>query len=129
MYIYYVLHRLFGFTYLFAKQLFFYVAHENLNKIFQGTKIIWRIFQLQTGWLWAFVSQKTVATLDTGDFSHSPTDFLCCTQKTLRTNKNQGVLFSIRKHLTRKIKDLSLCTLFHTVPKLALSATPPADSE
>lgn len=60
MYIYYLLHRLFGFTYLFAKQLFFYVARENLNKIFQGTKIIWRIFQLQTGWLWAFVSQKTL---------------------------------------------------------------------
>lgn len=76
------------------------------------------------------VTENSVATLvEVGDFSHSPTDFLCCTQKTLRTNKNQGVLFSIRKHLIRKIKDLILCPLFHTVPELALSATPPADSE
>lgn len=39
------------------------------------------------------------------------------------------MLFSIRKHLITEIKDLTLCTLFHTAPELALSATPPADSE
>jgi len=68
------------------------------------------------------VIENLVEIVEAGDFTHSATDLLYCIQETLRTNKNQRVLTFYQKASDQK--DFILCTLFHTVPTLVLSAYP-----
>lgn len=65
--------------------------------------------------------------VEAGDFRHPASDFTYCSQKTLRTNKNQKVLSFYQKVSDQK--DLMLFTLFHTVLKQCTLPIPTTDSE